>query len=537
KLEHRDGNDIAGLKPYDYSNVFQSQDPTNDGFVDLGSGQRWYQADSRQYSFRFDYNGQIHPLHFLKTGFEFYYEEISSTEILRPTVSLTDSNGNEIYPPFPDYLGRNRGLYPGYGEYRWVLDNYPNRGALYVQDNIEFSGLNLHVGIRYDYYDLGRQVYYDDFIDAWLSAVNPSGTTEEARLTAEWVEAQGKDENGVLNSGRFLSDQKRFLYYLTHGNFSPRLAIGYPVTDKIVFYFNYGHFLQYPDRDAYYRDPFVYQQNNSVGNPDLKPQRTVAYEAGFEDQFTDDMAFSVRAFYKDIFDYATSVARGGIYLTRNLDYSSARGFEVTLNQSFTGNLSTTLSYSYQIAKGRSSNSTAAIFSPQYQLPRETRLNWDQQHTANVFVTYRVGPRDEGEFFGLPFINNYGISVTWSFGSGFPYTPVITSRNNVQDQYLNNSETRPYTSLVNLSLYKGLLLFDKINTTITLDITNLFNRRNVGTGDPNAGFNNQEGRPYEYGDYDPQTLVIYSYNRFGARVPPYVFDAPRQVLLGLRLSWE
>ncbi len=539
KVEKHEGNDVAGLTPDQYSPIITGRDPNSDGFYDLGMSQRWYSSLTRDWSLRFDYNSQVHPLHLFKTGVEFHYEEIQSTEIQNPTVSDKDSLGDVIYPPFPEYMGRNRGLYPGYGQYRWVINNYPHRGAFYLQDNIEFSGLTLHLGIRYDYIDLGRQVFYNDFWEAWVTAVNPVGTDPSARLQPQWVLNQGTDEKGQLRDGRFLSDGRRLWYYLTHGYFSPRLAINYPVTERIAFYFNYGHFLQYPERDQYFRDAYVTGTDTWVGNPDLKPQRTIAYEAGFDDQFTDEMAFKIRAFYKDIFDYVTNVPRLGISLYRNLDYSSVRGFEVSFDQAMTGNFWTTLNYSYQIAKGRSSNTNSAIFKPDFQLPRETRLDFDQTHTINVFATYKVGAKEEGQLFGLPFVNNYGISVTWSYGSGFPYTPYTQSRNNIQDQYLNNNNTRPHTSTVNLSVYKGFMLFQKINAVVTLDVTNLWNRRNVATGDRNSGFNTVDGRPLQFGDYDPSsaTKYIYAWDQMGSLVPPYVFDAPRQILLGFKFNWN
>ncbi|MBI1807735.1 MAG: TonB-dependent receptor, partial [Ignavibacteria bacterium] len=374
KNENKDGNDVAGIKPTDYSSATEKLDVNNDGFNDLATSQRWYNSLTKVWSFRVDLNSQVHPLHLLKTGFEFNLESVNSTEILNPTKPFNNANGDQQNPPNPD-LRYSRGDYPGYGEFRWNINNYSNRGGLYVQDNIEFSGLNLHMGLRYDYLDIGRQVYYQDYVDAWKAAYDWRDSIEGAP-NPPWVEALGFDDKvaadgSPIKVSRGLSDSKRFFYYLFHGNFSPRLSIGYPVTDRIVFYFNYGHFLQYPDRDNYYRDPFVASKGSTFGSPSLKPQRTVAYEAGFEDQFADDLAFAIHAFYKDIFDLATVVSRGDYQVYRNLDYASARGFEITLNQALTGNFSTSVSYSYQIAKGRSSNPLASIYQPQFQLPRET----------------------------------------------------------------------------------------------------------------------------------------------------------------------
>ncbi len=533
RLETHSGNDVAGLLPYQYSSAYQQLNPNGDGFSYLGSDQYWSSSLTRIWTVRLDLNSQVHPLHLLKTGFEFDYEELNSTQIYYPTVP-TYINGILTYPPYPDTsdagMALNRGLYPYYGQYRYVINNFPNRGAAYVQDNIEFSGLNLHVGLRYDYFDPGRQVFYDQFIQDWNRDVN-GNLPPALQIAPSWADAQTSDQE-------FLSDSKRLEYYITHGWFSPRLSIGYPVTDRIVFYFNYGHFLQYPDRSYYYQDPHTYYAGNTVGNPGLTPQRTVAYESGFEDQFNEDMSFGVHAFYKDIFDYPSTIPRPGyMNIYTNFDYASARGFELTFNQALSGNLSTSFSYTYQIATGRASSPLASVFDPSSAfLTRETPLSWDQTNTANIFLTYRVGPKEEPKLFGLPFINNYGMSLTWTYGSGLPYTPYVRTYN-ARNVFLINSATGPYSSTVNLSLYKGFYVYEKINLLVTLDVLNLLDRRNVVSLDPGTGFNTQVGRPYVYGDVDPNTNYVRPWYGMDALVPPYVFDSPRQVLLGVKINWE
>lgn len=526
KLETKDGNDIAGTPPPAYSGAYENLDVNLDNFIDVSSGQRWFNSETSVWSTRFDFNSQVHELHMLKTGFEVNFEEINSVEILRPTALLSDSSGNPVNAPYPSKLNSDHGDYPGYGQFRAYMNNYPNRGGVFIQDNIEFSGLNLHVGIRYDWFDIGRQVFDPEYVAKWEAAT---------KFEAKWAERE-QTATGEQGDYKRLSGGSSFPYYVTHGNVSPRLSIGYPVTDRIVFYFNYGHFLQLPDRENYFRNPFdrTISDATLVGNPDLKPQRTVQYEAGFEDQFTDDMAFAIRAFYKDIFDYVTGINLTDIVVPINFDYASSRGFEVTFNQAFSGNFSLNMSYSYQIAKGRSSNPFASVFNPEFQLPRETRLNWDQNHTANVFATYRVGPNDPGTFFGLPFVNNYGMSVTWSVGSGFPYTP-YRSRTTQSNVFLVNTETNPYTSTVNLSLYKGFRLTGKINFIATLDITNLLNRRNV------VRTLNYTGESPVYGDLDPNDPnagVINPWNKTEFDFLDQTnFDAPRQILLGLKVNWD
>jgi outer membrane receptor protein involved in Fe transport len=504
RLSNEDENGIGILTPPEYSWAISQTDPNDDAFGELGTDQGWSHSLTTVWTGKADFQSQMHPLHLVKMGTEFNYEAIQSTEIQYPTAENRNPNENPA------------GEYPGYGLYRWVLNNYTNRGDIYLQDNIEYQGMNIHLGLRYDYFYPGKQIFATDWVNQWELATN---------LTAQWP--------------HHTTGGSSLLWYLTHGWFSPRLSLGYPITEQLVFYFNYGHFYQLPDRGQYFRDPFTLQPGGWIGNPDLKPQKTVQYEAGFDDAFLNDMSVSVRGFYKDIYDYSTLAPAGPpgflTYLYVNLDYASTRGVEVTLNKTLSHHYSGSVAYSFQVAKGRSSSPYAAVYQPQFQLPRETRLDWDQNHTVNLFLSYRVGPQEDYEFFGLFPLNNWGISLTWSYGSGFPFTPYNTNRS-LADLYLHNSADGPYSSLVNLTMYKGFYFFGHLNMLVTLDVTNVLNRRNPSTN--SYVFNNYSGQTYQYGDYDPNTLVIYPWRRMeGGYYYPWRFGDPRQILLGIKLNWD
>lgn len=502
---------VGNLSPDQYSSIVATgtYDPNSDGFNDLGNDQGWSRSNTLVWNAKFDYSGQIHPLHFLKTGFEYAFEQIRSTAISFPLSSSRDTTNT-------------RGEYPQYGLGRWVTNNMPSRGALYVQDNIEFPGINIHIGLRYDFFYLGKQVFAPDFVQRYESVINDRDTLTPY-VKADWLAHQS------------------FWSQFVRGNFSPRLSIGYPVSEKTVFYFNYGHFLQYPERDQYFHDPFFSVGDkiggNYVGNPSLKPQRTIQYEAGFDQLLLEDLSLGLRGFYKDIFDYATlrrlRLDRT-VDLFVNLDYASARGFEIILTKSATGHYSGSVGYTFQIAKGRSSDPKAAQATPQlFGLPRETRLDFDQQHTINLFLGYRVTPNEDYNVFGLP-LNNWGVSVTWNFGSGFPYTPYNVSAT-LEDLYLKNAGNGPYTSAVNLSAYKGFQFLNSLNLVVTLDVINVLNRKNVQIS--SGGFNSLAGRPYMFGDYDPQSKQVYQWHSFDSILPPFVFDAPRQISLGMKINWN
>ncbi|MDH4070831.1 MAG: TonB-dependent receptor [Ignavibacteria bacterium] len=506
RLQTERNTSVGGLNPSQYSpsNTSSANDLNNDGFIDLGSGQSWSTALTQEYNFKVHFESQIHPLHMLRTGIDYYYQHFQSTAISFPNA------------PFFQRDTSSRGAFPGYGQARWVSNNIPSRGAIYIQDRIDLTGIGIHVGLRYDFFYLGNQVFDQEFIDRWTTVTG--------------------EQPGWL-------DNRTFMSQLVRGNVSPRLAINYPISSRAHFYFNYGHFLQYPDLDQYFHDPTqTTLTGNYVGNPALKPQRTVQYEAAYEQLIFEDLRFDIRGFYKDIFDYASFRRLGvspAVDMYVNLDYASSRGFELILNKALSNRYTGSISYTFQVAKGRSSDPFAAQASPQlFGLPREVRLDWDQTHSVNLFLGYRVGPREDFSVFGLPF-NNWGVSATWIYGSGFPYTPYNEGRD-IDDLYLKNTGSGPHTSEVNISLDKGFTIMDHLNLVVTFAVQNLLNRRNV---DLNAGgFNNVTGGVRVYGDFNPiDPRDFYQWGpdgrRFDSSVPPFALGNPRQITLGVKLNWN
>jgi outer membrane receptor protein involved in Fe transport len=230
----------------------------------------------------------------------------------------------------------------------------------------------------------------------------------------------------------------------------------------------------------------------------------------------------------------------------NLDYASTRGFEVIISKALRNNYFGGLNYTYSLAKGRSSNSLASIIYPELQtLPREVRMDYDVQHRLSLYAGFTVGPQDEFNVFGLN-INDWSASATWSFESGAPYTPYNPNGSTTLSAlYLKNSATGPLSSEVDIALSKGFVIFDKMNLAVTLDVKNLFNRRNVDLS-AGAGFNDATGAVTRYGDNDPSPAnkypvypwsSEYGSQSFAARVPPFVFKPPRQLLLGLKVNWN
>jgi hypothetical protein len=485
RLESDAHLDVGGLTPPQYNWYWWGWDTNEDGFNELGNAILWRDNTTYTYTLRGDFTSQMFKHHELKFGLEASYDEIQWTDIQYPLF-------------YPERVATARGPYPGYGVYRFILDNYPNTGSAYLTDKIEFEGINVQIGLRYDSFSPGKQVQDTAFVNAWKQAVGDS--------TFEPINWQG-----IL---------------------SPRLAISHPISDKTVAFFNYGHFTQLPDRNLYFRDPWT--ATAWIGNPNLKPQRTVKYEFGFDHMFTDDIAVGVKGFYNDIFDLTGQAPVGGpgsgLYMFINLDYASSKGFEVTFKKRYRDYFGIDFSYVYMIAKGRSESPYALYYAEWNSgpglLPREIRMAWDREHTVNLFFNYMVPPNTDYKIFGMPFFDDWGLTVRWTWGTGFPYTP--PGRNSV---YERNTATGPSYNNVDAKIEKRFKLFKDVRLEVFADVANLFDAENIHP----SYVNTITGSANVYGDVGSvDNRVIIPWRTQDSRLDPRRLYPGRQVSLGFKL---
>jgi outer membrane receptor protein involved in Fe transport len=188
---------------------------------------------------------------------------------------------------------------------------HPYQGDLFAQSKLEFGGFIMNLGFRLDFYNPNDTVYEDVF--------NP------------------------MTGGKGTT---KMFYQL-----SPRLGISHPIDEYTVLHFSYGHFFE--------RSSFGdYGEGNSeasgsltkyivtgsstpwvLGNRNVKPEKTVAYELGIERNFFDIFTLTVTAFYKDIRNTLRSTtiqAPDGTYRTNaNGNYADVRGVEIALRKQAT----------------------------------------------------------------------------------------------------------------------------------------------------------------------------------------------------------
>ncbi len=496
--------DVNGMTPPDYWETLSDgskvrrytwwKDTNADGFMEgdslspreadpRGAIQMSYRDDlSKVVTAKLDVTSQVTPVHLLKAGVEINDHDLSYVDL--QYVGWQYTPGRDSLP----------GPWPQYGLYRWVFDGDPLTASAYVQDKMEFEGLIVNAGLR-------------------LDLVRPGTGFDDPSYRAKWEQVTGM---------KLTLDK-------TMSILSPRLGISHPVTEKMVMYFSYGRFTQFPEFQYYYRDPWT---GTYVGNPNLKPERTTSYEYGFAWEVLPDIGIDLKGFAKDMRDYTGQILVGDppVLLWVNLGYGSARGAELQIKKRYRRYVGGALSYTYQWALGYSNSAYLAYdYGAGERDPlRETRLNWDQRHSIAANLELRVPRGDRPQVLGITFPDDWAVTLLWQYGSGLPYTPL--------PQKLlpeTNTATAPHTSTVDLHVERTFRA-GTLGVTLLLDVLNLLDAKNVV--DLGTPFNAYEGRPYIYGDVEGESGRIIPYVNMRYLNSPARFGPPRTARLGLRVSW-
>jgi outer membrane receptor protein involved in Fe transport len=477
-----------------------------DGFYDYGNSFTWHDHFVMDYTLKGDLTYHHNQRHKLKAGMEMTYREMQ----------LID-----IYAPWYGDLGLNNDIY----------QVFPNFGAAYLQDNIMFKGLIANLGIRFDYWFPGK--YVEDAID------NPAVITisDETRR-------------------RFKSESYNFLGRSWKGRISPRIGISHPISDNQMLFFSYGHFSKLP------RPQFVYAKLGALsskstfqkfGNPNLNPETTVAYELGIKHKFTENDVLTVSAYYKDIFDYVTTVSfrgqgrlAGRSFITYlNLDYSRARGLELEYKKRAGQYFSGSISGAYSIATGKSSNSDDALLVARGDLEEkpitENFLIWDRPWQVNSNLTLYIPEGKALRIWKVRIPEKWRLNLHFFAEAGKRYTPYysIGTLANGRPEYQVDID-KPYSQVaenwkwVNVNFQKDFDL-KKIKCTFFVEVMNLFNWKSSNLINPITG------RAYKFGDPTPNSWNDPLYPDRQGPVEPFPFNparyrTPRNTRFGFAITF-
>jgi len=467
-----------------------------DGFYDYGDYGQWYDYYSDRWSVKTEITSQITADQQFKAGFELAYTEMQIVDIVDPWVD------SDI----------------GFGRSYDIYKVHSYMGNMYVQDQIKYDGMIVNIGLRYDYWFPGK--FVQEAID---------------------------DPETVI-----ISDEARRLFYAEtfevfglrgKGHLSPRIGISHPVSDRDVLYFHYGHFSQQPKGQYVYAklkstSPATYQL---FGNPNLNPTTTVAYEIGLKHKFNENLVLDLKAYYKDMFDYASServemenprLGSISYYMYFNMDYARSKGVELRIKQRYARHLTGTLNFTYAVSKGKASTPNDNLLVESGKLSekplKENYLSWDKPIRLTLDLNYHVG--DElVTLLGLPLPNKWGMSLRWELESGKRYTQLLDIEKEIYDDGNPYTKMAAYWHQLDLRLYKYLDLFG-LTFTALVEIENVLDAKIPRIINPYTG------REYRPGD-----ILTSGYTRDFNPVPNPIYNPskyrwPRRVTFGLAIRF-
>ena len=511
---HEDADDKRFVNPD------RLDDAQNFAFFTGGMGYWNHQRSTSKVGVKLDITHQATKMHQFKVGFDLnqYLLELdeyklvwddASSDFYIPPIS---SPFNNKYPE-KDAIGPLGGFPFGDSGFRPMLF------AMYLQDKMEYDFMVVNFGLRMDYFepdglmptelrDPGNDslALYDYILDSLFTGLDPLNPTNPDGSYNDW-RYKYRDAEG-------------------HFQFSPRVGIAFPLTERGVVHFSYGHFFQIPPFQYLYYNPefevVTGSLTNKIGNAELKPEKTVMYEVGIQQEIADGVGLNITGFYKDIrnllgtaIDITYDQTQYARYVNR--DYGNVRGITVALDKRMQNMIGATVDYTFQIAEGNSSDPDEVFKDAQADPPRESEkrvipLDWDQTHTVNATLTI-----------GDP--SAWSVGLIGRIGSGLPYT----SHPWLEPEGVANGERRPVSYNVDFKAYRNFRP-QGMRMTVTLWVYNLFDIRNEKDVFADTG-------RATYTLDQNQLVSVRGYNTLDDYFTRSdYFSQPRQIKIGLALGF-
>lgn len=511
----------------------------------LGTTDNWEARNSEeQLIVSGDLTWQVNDRNELKTGFQFRNNTFVIEDLDRTWVYPDDtgrlfrnlaypSAGN--FPQFEDYLAVVRERVPILVPERLGCPEGPNGQpepvnercsavvddrfeqspieiAAYVQDKLEVDDrLVVKAGLRYELFDVREE------------------TLRDPRTPTDRI---GRDDNFVS------TDPKHYL--------SPRIGISYPISATGAFRVAYGHFVQMPAYREMFKNPIFGGINigrlegRTVGNPNLKPERTIKYEMGLQQQVTDFVGVDVNLFYKNIrnllgTEILSTLDNVQYFRTINRDYGLVRGTTLSFVTRPIGLLlGSSLDVTYSDAKGSSSDpgdvanlviagrsgELGDLFVERQFIP----LNWDQSLTLNLSANV-----------GVP--DNWSVGFISQLATGQPYTPEFLDPNlNFPDNEFDNSERKPLIVAFDLNAEKRFAV-GGVRYGLRVQVNNVFNILNERFVHPISGRADQIVRlPVVQADRERVLDYVGLFTSAESDLNPHWFSPPREILFGFTVNF-
>ncbi len=394
-------------------------------------------------------------------GYTYLGERLDNNITFNDFFSHTDSDGVRDFPVAP--------LRPLYQ-------------AAYIKDKFVFNKMIFSLGLRVERFDLNTKVMKDPYslyevmnAKDFFATVPGNGpkpgtigddfkvyveSAQDAKVKAfrngdTWYRADGTeatDGNVIFGGGvvvPYLQDtvagddifnpdfrpETAFEDYTPQVSWLPRLAFSFPISDDANFFAHYDILVQRPPSNwevtplSYV---YFYVPGRTPGNnANLKPERVVDYEVGFQQRLNQNSALKFSAYYREMRDmiqsrtilYVPTIGRYDTY--GNEDFGTVKGFTIQYDLRRIQNTELRLAYTLQFADGTGSDANSQRgLTTRGNIRTLFPLNFDERHNVNVTLDYRFdsGKRYNGpRIAGKDILANFGANLQLSAASGRPYT--------------------------------------------------------------------------------------------------------------------
>ncbi len=435
--------------------------------------------------------------------------------------------------PFFDIYGYEAGYFR-YKDTSGQLEEFfansytPWEGAVFVSGAFDYKSITFQPGVRFDFYDPNT-----------FAPPTRRGTFREVLASLD------KGGDAPLKF-----------------QVSPRVAVGYPITDDSQLRVNFAMLFKRPDFNIMFDNAYGDAQrgNQLFGNPSISPERQFSYEIGYSVDIERIYYLDVAAYYRDIYNqtgvtYIPAVPNP-YTLYSVAEFGNVRGLEVTAGRRMADNIRAEVNYTLQKAVGTATSPAGSYASaigetdPYTGEAREVSLteyplNYDQTHKLNLSLGLAWKDGEGPSVGGIRLLQNTLITVNGVFATGLPYT-LETVRGAQISEF--NGMRLPSTFTTEAHIERGFKLRDlfgesvgNLELSLFADIFNLLNStgpvsvnfsRNVGgslfsvSGSPDLDGRSLDlnigeftATPY-YKDVDParpETFGSDQYDRYGTRM--------------------
>jgi outer membrane receptor protein involved in Fe transport len=520
-----------------------------------------------------------------------------------------------------DYKGKKTASNIGFNDFFTSVDedgvrNFPVAPfrpayqAAYIKDKFAYKDLLFSVGLRVERFDLNTKVLRDPYslyeiigADEFVSTVKPDLVLPASigsdfkvytdgpgskkilgyRDGEQWYNAQGIQSSGnqvlagsTINpwlkdtiKGDDLLDLRfdpntSFVDYEPQVNWMPRVAFSFPISDDANFFAHYDILVQRPP-SGWQATPLNYLYFNiadrtPVNNPNLKPERVVDYEVGFQQKLTNKSAIKFSAYYREMRDmiqrrtvlYVPVVANYDAYA--NVDFGTTKGFTMQYDLRRSGNVEFRMAYTLQFADGTGSDADSQRgLTSRGNIRYLSPLTYDERHNINTIIDYRYGSGKQYNgpvVAGKDILANFGANLSFVTVSGRPFSSAIAPIIHGADGFLGsiNGSRMPWRTNLDLRLDKSIDLSKAssrdLSMNVYLRVSNILNKKNVvgvyrftGAPDDDGFLASQQGQSVLSGiqsQFNSTDAYLAAYQT--ALLNPNNYTQPRRIVLGVNFGF-